>query len=356
MTTIAYKAFNADFTCRGFQYEVGKTYTHDGEISMCDAGFHACENPLDVLNYYNLCDSRFAVVELSGEIITHEEEDTKLCAATLHVRAELKLPDFVKAAVQWVIEACKPKEGESSERVMSSSGAYAHLASSGDGAQLASSGAYAQLASSGAYAQLASSGAYAHLASSGAYAQLASSGDGAQLASSGAYAHLASSGAYEQLASSGAYAQLASSGAYAQLASSGAYAQLASSGDGAQLASSGDGAQLASSGAYAHLASSGAYAQLASSGDGAHLASSGAYAQLASSGDGAQLASSGENGVICSSGCDTRAKVKAGTWVALAEFDDDDKCVGFATGCAGKDFPADVWVRAEDGKLVEVGE
>ena len=210
MTTIAYKAFNAEFTCRGFQYEVGRTYTHDGEVRMCRAGFHACENPLDVLTYYNLCDSRFAVVELSGEILTHDEADSKLCAATLHVRAELKFPDFVKAAVQWVIEACKSKDGESSERVT------------------------------------------------------------------------------------------------------------ASSGYGAQLASAGDGAKLASSG------------------------------------DGAQLASSGENGVICSSGRRTWAKGKSGTWVALAEFDDDRNCIGFATGCAGKDFPADTWVCAKDGKLVEV--
>ena len=221
MTTIAYKALNADFTCRGFQYEVGRTYTHDGKISMCDAGFHACENPLDVLNYYNLCDSRFAVVELSGEILKHHEGDSKLCAATLRVRAELKFPDFVKAAVQWVIDACQPKDGESSERVM------------------------------------------------------------------------------------------ASSGDWAQLASSGYRAQLASSGNGAQLASSGENAKLASS---------------------------------------------GEKGVLASSGFNTCAKGAAGTWVALAEFGDDGKCVGFATGCAGKDFPADVWVCAKDGKLVEVGE
>ena len=293
MTTIAYKAFNDDFTCRSFQYEVGRTYTHDGKISMCDAGFDACENPLDVLNYYNLCDSRFAVVELSGEILKHHEGDSKLCAATLRVRAELKFPDFVKAAVQWVIDACQPKDGESSERVMASSGDWAQLASSGNGAKLASSGYLAQLASSG---------------------------NGAKLASSGYLA------------------------------------QLASSGDGAKLASSGNGAKLASSGYLAQLASSGDWAQLASSGYLAQLASSGDGAKLASSGDGAQLASSGENGVLCSSGCDTRAKGKAGTWIALAEFDDDGKCVGFATGCAGRDFPADTWVCAKDGKLVEVGE
>ena len=102
-------------------------------------------------------------------------------------------------------------------------------------------------------------------------------------------------------------------------------------------------------------ASSGDRAQLASSGDGAQLASSGYGAKLASSGYGAQLASSGENGVICSSGWDACAKGKAGAWIALAEFGDDGKCVGFATGCAGKDFPADTWVCAKDGKLVEVG-
>ena len=275
MTTVAYKAFNDDFTCRSFQYEVGKTYTHAGKIRMCNAGFHACENPLDVLNYYNLCDSRFALVELSGEILTHDEEDSKLCAATLHVRAELSLSDFVKTAVECLIEACKPKDGESSERVIGSSGEYAQLASSGE---------------------------------------------------------------------------------YAQLASSGDYAKLASSGDDAKLASSGDYAQLASSGHDAQLASSGEYAQLASSGDDAKLASSGDDAKLASSGDDAKLASSGKNGVLCSSGCDTRAKGKAGTWIALAEFDYEGKCVGFATGCAGRDFPADTWVCAKDGKLVEVGE
>lgn len=39
----AYKVFNPDWTCRGFQYEIGKTYVHNGDISMCQAGFHACK-------------------------------------------------------------------------------------------------------------------------------------------------------------------------------------------------------------------------------------------------------------------------------------------------------------------------
>ena len=35
-----YKVFNPDWTCSGFQYEVGKTFEHDGNIEMCGSGFH----------------------------------------------------------------------------------------------------------------------------------------------------------------------------------------------------------------------------------------------------------------------------------------------------------------------------
>ena len=47
-----FKAFNKDLECRGFKYEIGETYNHDGKIGICDKGFHFCELPFDVLNYY----------------------------------------------------------------------------------------------------------------------------------------------------------------------------------------------------------------------------------------------------------------------------------------------------------------
>ena len=107
-TIIAYKGFNADWKCRDYQYEVGKTYTHKGDVEACESGFHACEAPFDVWGYYGPFESKFALVELSGE--THADgKDTKIVAAELTVKAELTMPEFIKAGIKWLTENTKDK-------------------------------------------------------------------------------------------------------------------------------------------------------------------------------------------------------------------------------------------------------
>ena len=58
-----YKVFNSDWTCRGFQFEVGKTFKHKGEIYLCGSGFHFCKKASDCFNYYTF-DSRNKVAEI----------------------------------------------------------------------------------------------------------------------------------------------------------------------------------------------------------------------------------------------------------------------------------------------------
>ena len=129
---ISYKGFDKDLKCRDFQFEVGKTYTHTGVVKACESGFHACENPWDVLSYYNIVDSRFCVVEQSGEIQKHAA-DSKIASASITIQAELKLPEFVKTCVDWLIKTC-------SADAEVDSGYASRLAASGDGSQLAASG------------------------------------------------------------------------------------------------------------------------------------------------------------------------------------------------------------------------
>ncbi|MCB1622894.1 MAG: hypothetical protein KDI44_19425, partial [Thiothrix sp.] len=97
---ISYKGFDKDFKCRGYQYEVGQTYTHDGEVEACASGFHACPMPMDVFNYYLPVGNRFAVVEQSGET---DARDEKVASSRLTVKAEISLPDIIEAQIDWVL-------------------------------------------------------------------------------------------------------------------------------------------------------------------------------------------------------------------------------------------------------------
>ena len=161
---IAYKGFDKDFKCRGFQYEVGKTYEMDGNIACCNRGFHACESPMEVFDYYDMLTSRFAEVEQSGKI-DKEAVSTKTCSSRIKIKAELKLADIINLGVEWLKEITSPSKIEANNT--SNDGDYAKIGSSGDYAKIGSSGYSAQIGSSGNSAQIGSSGDYAQIDSSG---------------------------------------------------------------------------------------------------------------------------------------------------------------------------------------------
>ena len=96
----AYKGFNQDLKCRDFQYEIGKTYKHKGDVSVCNSGFHACENPLAVFEHYPPT-SRFAIVKCAGKI-SKDINDKKIACEELTVEAEIWLPELISEAVEWI--------------------------------------------------------------------------------------------------------------------------------------------------------------------------------------------------------------------------------------------------------------
>ena len=217
---IAYKGFDENLCCKGFQYEVGKEYEMDGEIKCCNRGFHACKSPLEVWGYYDMLSSRFAEVEQSGKI-DREKDSTKVCSSRIKIKAELKLSDIINIGVEWLKDITSPSNVKADgalndngdrKKQIGSSGDSAKIGSSGDSAKIGSSGDYAKIGSSGYYAQIGSSGDSAKIGSSGDYAKIGSSGDSAQIGSSGYSAQIGSSGDYAKIGSSGDYAQTDSTG------------------------------------------------------------------------------------------------------------------------------------------------
>ena len=132
----SYKGFNKDMTCRGFQYEEGKEYEEE-IVEVCDHGFHACEYPLDCLNYYSPNESVYHEVEQSGEIQKHND-DTKVASTKIKIGAEISIAGLVKAAIEYTVKRVN-KEAESDENHGASSATGYKGASSATGYKGASS-------------------------------------------------------------------------------------------------------------------------------------------------------------------------------------------------------------------------
>ena len=303
----SYKAFDKNMQCRGFQYEVGKEYEMDGEIECCNRGFHACKSPIEVWNYYDMLNSRYAEVEQSGKI-EKEENSTKVCSSHIKIKAELKLADIINIGVEWLKDITSPSKVK----------ADGVLNDNGDRRK-----------------------------------QIGSSGDSAKIGSSGYSAKIGSSGNSAQIGSSGDYAKIGSSGYSAQIGSSGYYAKIGSSGDSAQIGSSGYSAKIGSSGNSAQIGSSGDYAKIGSSGYSAKIGSSGDYAKIDST---------GEDSVIMCAGNSSRAKAKVGSWITLTEWKwsyekkrDVPVCVK-TEYVDGDNIKADTWYQLKNRKFVEVTE
>ena len=103
----AYKGFDKDLKCRGFQYEVGKEYEMDGDIECCKHGFHACEYPMDVLGYYSPADSRFCQVAQSGGI---NKVGEKTASSKIHVQCEIGLKGIIDASVKFILDKVNWKD------------------------------------------------------------------------------------------------------------------------------------------------------------------------------------------------------------------------------------------------------
>ena len=91
-----YKVFNSDWTCRGFQFEVGKVFEEDVTPVCCDKGFHFCTKASDCFSYYDFDpNNKVAEVEALGEIDSNDE-DSKCCTNKIKIVREINWQEVLE--------------------------------------------------------------------------------------------------------------------------------------------------------------------------------------------------------------------------------------------------------------------
>ena len=158
ITVPAFKGFDKNLVCREFKYEIGKSYTFTGSPVICQSGFHACDMPLDAWTYYGPVTSRYCSVELSGAMAQNDEKDSKIAAAEITIKAELKLPEIIRAAVAWILERAKTN---------TATGDSGHAAATGNSGHAAATGDYGHAAATGDSGHAAATGYSGHAAVKG---------------------------------------------------------------------------------------------------------------------------------------------------------------------------------------------
>jgi len=182
----AFKGFNKDLTCRGYQYEEGKEF-HTERAECCDTGFHACEYPLDCFGYYDPAHSVYHEVELSGEM-DKSGDNTKVCATDIKIGARLSIAGLVKMAIDFTMSKVN-KEAGSDERhgFASATGNCGASSATGDYGASSATGYKGASSATGDYGASSATGDYGASSATGDYGASSATGDCGASSATGDY-------------------------------------------------------------------------------------------------------------------------------------------------------------------------
>ncbi|WP_152091385.1 hypothetical protein [Pseudomonas aeruginosa] len=199
----AYKGFKQDLTCRGYQFEIGGTYKHEGEVEACASGFHSCEYPLDVFGYYAPGESRFAIVKASGQLSRHGD-DSKIASATLVVEAEISMPTMISRALDWIMS----KVDKSVEQTVVGGTA----SNTGDYSAASNTGNYSAASNTGDYSAASNTGYRSAASNTGNYSAASNTGYQSAASNTGYHSAASNTGYHSAASNTGNYSAASNTG------------------------------------------------------------------------------------------------------------------------------------------------
>ena len=198
----AYKGFNKDMTCRGFQYEEGKTYKTD-KAEICEAGFHACEDPLDCFGYYAPGQSVYHEVEIedNGQRNT---DDTKVVGKKIKIGAKIGVPQIAQLHIEYVkskIEDTKTNTGD-----------YSAATNTGDRSAATNTGNYSAATNTGYYSAATNTGNYSAATNTGDCSAATNTGDRSAATNTGYRSAATNTGDRSAATNTGSYSAATNTG------------------------------------------------------------------------------------------------------------------------------------------------
>lgn len=190
-----YKGFDKDLRCRGFQYEVGKAY-EEKDAQICKTGFHACENPLNVLLYYPPCHgNRYCEVEQDGEF-SENGDDSKIASTKIEVNKEISLTELIQAAIDKSGESGTYSKKAVDRTVAENAEKYSIALNKGYNSVAANAGNYSLATAASIVSIAANTGDCSVAYSQKAHSIAANTGDSSAAVSDGCHSIAANTGEY----------------------------------------------------------------------------------------------------------------------------------------------------------------
>ncbi|EPO5639698.1 DUF7666 domain-containing protein [Pseudomonas aeruginosa] len=315
----AYKGFKQDLTCRDYQFEIGGTYKHEGEVEACSSGFHSCEYPLDVFGYYAPGESRFAIVKASGQLSRHDD-DSKIASATLVVEAEISMPTMISRALDWIMS----KVDKSVEQTVvggtaSNTGDYSAASNTGDYSAASNTGDYSAASNTGNRSAASNTGDYSAASNTGDYSAASNTGNRSAASNTGDYSAASNTGYQSAASNTGDYSAASNTGDYSAASNTGYRSAASNTGD---------------------------YSAASNTGN-----------RSAASNTGYQSAAevSGKESVAASLGIEGRARASAGSAIVLCHRDDEGRLIHIRASKVGENgVEPDTWYQLNaEGEFVE---
>jgi hypothetical protein len=233
----AYKGFDKNLVCnpdgKPFQYEIGKTYEHKGNVVRCaEGGFHACEHPLNVFSYYPPATSRYCEVQMSGQI-ARDGSDTKIASARITIGVEVHLHELIQRAVKWVFDRSKP-EGPSA------TGRYGAASATGYQGAASATGDQGAASATGYQGAASATGRYGAASATGYQGAASATGDQGAASATGRYGAASATGGYGAASATGDHGAASATGRYGAASATGYQGAASATGDRGAASATGD--------------------------------------------------------------------------------------------------------------------